>query len=339
MRGYLNLLDVFTYAAERLQPPHRTLMPEHRHIMYGGAAICALAVLYGLHRFKRETDEKLEKMKKELGKLRRSIKGRSTSQTYNLNNVTISGLDTCGKKKEAPKEKEEPNTNEATGKPAEKGGKKNDEDKGGMKKEAPKMKEEPNTDEATGKPAEKGGKKNDEDKGGMKKEAPKEKEKPNTDDAISKPAEKGNKKSDMNMDCKKSDKDADGKKDGYKDKEVPSGDIQTQPNAKIVFNSPYDIYHIKITNSSARRIGWAIKKDYRDRLNVEPPCGVLDPKEAVLVAISCNAFEFASEDTGNNSITIEWKNTPEGAAKEFFKEWFLRDGAVRSKNLLIEYNM
>ena len=39
---------------------------------------------------------------------------------------------------------------------------------------------------------------------------------------------------------------------------VPPGDIATQPNAKIVFNAPYDdkhTYHIKIINSSARRIG------------------------------------------------------------------------------------
>uniref|UniRef100_A0A914DGY2 MSP domain-containing protein n=1 Tax=Acrobeloides nanus TaxID=290746 RepID=A0A914DGY2_9BILA len=44
--------------------------------------------------------------------------------------------------------------------------------------------------------------------------------------------------------------------------------FKIQPNAKIVFNSPYDdnhTYHIiKITNAK--------------RLGVDPPCGVLDPK-------------------------------------------------------------
>jgi hypothetical protein len=33
---------------------------------------------------------------------------------------------------------------------------------------------------------------------------------------------------------------------------IPPGDIQTQPNAKIVFNSPYDdklTYHIKVSSS------------------------------------------------------------------------------------------
>ena len=70
------------------------------------------------------------------------------------------------------------------------------------------------------------------------------------------------------------------------------------------------------------------------------------------------------QDTNNDRITIEWTNTPDGAAKQFRREWFqvrprvtvdrrLRyslaflsfyrtllqgDGMVRRKNLPIEYN-
>ena len=36
--------------------------------------------------------------------------------------------------------------------------------------------------------------------------------------------------------------------------------------------------------------------------------------------------------------TIEWTNTPDGAAKQFRREWFQGDGMVRRKNLPIEYN-
>uniref|UniRef100_A0A8R1ECA8 Major sperm protein n=2 Tax=Caenorhabditis japonica TaxID=281687 RepID=A0A8R1ECA8_CAEJA len=50
---------------------------------------------------------------------------------------------------------------------------------------------------------------------------------------------------------------------------VPPGDIATHPNAKIVINS------------SARRIGYGIKTTNMKRLGVDPPRGVLDPKEAV----------------------------------------------------------
>uniref|UniRef100_A0A1I7UPH9 Major sperm protein n=1 Tax=Caenorhabditis tropicalis TaxID=1561998 RepID=A0A1I7UPH9_9PELO len=122
---------------------------------------------------------------------------------------------------------------------------------------------------------------------------------------------------------------------------VPPGDIQTQPNAKIVFNAPYDdkhTYHIKVINSSARRIGYGIKTTNMKRLGVDPPCGVLDPKEAVLLAVSCDAFAFGQEDTNNDRITVEWTNTPDGAAKQFRREWFQGDGMVRRKNLPIEYN-
>uniref|UniRef100_A0A8R1EKZ8 Major sperm protein n=1 Tax=Caenorhabditis japonica TaxID=281687 RepID=A0A8R1EKZ8_CAEJA len=53
---------------------------------------------------------------------------------------------------------------------------------------------------------------------------------------------------------------------------VPPGDIATHPNAKIVLN---------VINSSARRIGYGIKTTNMKRLGVDPPRGVLDPKEAV----------------------------------------------------------
>ena len=44
------------------------------------------------------------------------------------------------------------------------------------------------------------------------------------------------------------------------------------------------------------------------------------------------------QDTNNDRITIEWTNTPDGAAKTFRREWFQGDGMVRRKNLPIEYN-
>ena len=56
------------------------------------------------------------------------------------------------------------------------------------------------------------------------------------------------------------------------------------------------------------------------------------------MAVSCDSFDFAAEDTQNDRITIEWTNTPEGAAKQFRREWFQGDGMVRRKNLPIEYN-
>uniref|UniRef100_A0A8R1E812 Major sperm protein n=1 Tax=Caenorhabditis japonica TaxID=281687 RepID=A0A8R1E812_CAEJA len=44
---------------------------------------------------------------------------------------------------------------------------------------------------------------------------------------------------------------------------------------------------------------------------------------------------YGQEDTNNDRITIEWTNTPDGAAKQFRREWFQGDGMVRRKNLPI----
>uniref|UniRef100_A0A1I8EHC4 Major sperm protein n=1 Tax=Wuchereria bancrofti TaxID=6293 RepID=A0A1I8EHC4_WUCBA len=96
---------------------------------------------------------------------------------------------------------------------------------------------------------------------------------------------------------------------------VPPGDINTQPSSKIVFNAPYDdkhTYHIKVIHINTQ----AIKTTNMRRLGVDPPCGVLDPKENVLMAVSCDTFDAAREDINNDRITIEWTNTPDGAAKQ-----------------------
>ncbi|CAJ0961617.1 unnamed protein product, partial [Mesorhabditis belari] len=125
------------------------------------------------------------------------------------------------------------------------------------------------------------------------------------------------------------------------DQSIPPGDIITQPNSKLVFNAPFDnkhTYHIKMISVGSRRIGWAFKTNNIERLNVEPAFGVLDPKESVLVAVSCDAFACGQEDTNNDRITIVWANAPDGAAEQFQREWFQRDGIVRRKNLPIEYN-
>ncbi|CAJ0930122.1 unnamed protein product, partial [Mesorhabditis belari] len=122
---------------------------------------------------------------------------------------------------------------------------------------------------------------------------------------------------------------------------IPPGAIITQPNSKIIFNAPFDdrhTYHIKVINYSGRRIGYAWETTNLKRLVVDPSCGVLDPKEAVLVAVSCAPFDFGQEDTHDDRIIFEWINAPDGVAKQFDREWFLGDGMVRRKNLLIEYN-
>ena len=119
------------------------------------------------------------------------------------------------------------------------------------------------------------------------------------------------------------------------------GDIITEPDKKIVYNAPFsekNVYNIRITNNGAHRIGWAIKTTNMQRLNVNPPCGCLDAKEGEMLTISCEPIDYTQADTNNDRISFEWTNAPEGAAKQFRREWFQGDGMVRRKNLPIEYN-
>ncbi|CAL2032421.1 unnamed protein product [Caenorhabditis brenneri] len=121
---------------------------------------------------------------------------------------------------------------------------------------------------------------------------------------------------------------------------VPPGDIQTQPEDKITFTTPFDekkFQYVTLINSSARQLGYALKTTDMKRIGVDPPCGVLDPKKAVLLAVSCDAFAHGQEDKNNDRITVEWTNTPDGIAKQFSREWFHGDGMVRRKDLSIEY--
>uniref|UniRef100_A0AC35TGI6 MSP domain-containing protein n=1 Tax=Rhabditophanes sp. KR3021 TaxID=114890 RepID=A0AC35TGI6_9BILA len=57
-----------------------------------------------------------------------------------------------------------------------------------------------------------------------------------------------------------------------------------------------------------------------NRLAVDPPCGVLDPKEGTFMAVFCDTFIYGQEDINNDRITIGWSNTPNGAAKTFRRE-------------------
>ncbi|VDM48584.1 unnamed protein product [Toxocara canis] len=74
-------------------------------------------------------------------------------------------------------------------------------------------------------------------------------------------------------------------------------------------------YRVQITNACGRRIGRAIKTTNMRRLGVDPPCGMHDQKDSVLMVVSCDTFNAATEDLNNDRISIEWTNTPDDAAK------------------------
>uniref|UniRef100_A0A914CH97 Major sperm protein n=1 Tax=Acrobeloides nanus TaxID=290746 RepID=A0A914CH97_9BILA len=120
----------------------------------------------------------------------------------------------------------------------------------------------------------------------------------------------------------------------------PPSDIQMQPKEKIVFNSPFDVkqtYHIKITNSSAHRVGWRINTNMK-RIFMDPPNGVLDPKETVKILVTCRAFNYVGS-LPPGRISIEWTNMTVFAAKQFRQKWYECNYAMKGvKDLAIEFN-
>uniref|UniRef100_A0AC35FS38 Uncharacterized protein n=1 Tax=Panagrolaimus sp. PS1159 TaxID=55785 RepID=A0AC35FS38_9BILA len=65
------------------------------------------------------------------------------------------------------------------------------------------------------------------------------------------------------------------------------------------------------------------------RLSIDPACGVRDPKETVLLAVTCDTFKVGQEDIKNNRN--EWTNTFAEAAKQFYREWFQGNGSRKNK--------
>ena len=121
----------------------------------------------------------------------------------------------------------------------------------------------------------------------------------------------------------------------------PTGEIETQPSSKLVVNAPFDrmnTYYFKIINTGEHRIGVGIKTNNRNRFEVEPKFGVIDPNESILVSMKCSPFPQDSEEESVDKITIGWINAPVGAGREFKREWFRGDTVVQNRSLFIEYN-
>ncbi|VDP44389.1 unnamed protein product [Soboliphyme baturini] len=112
----------------------------------------------------------------------------------------------------------------------------------------------------------------------------------------------------------------------------------------LYFNAPFDDKKnlpIRITNSGTRRIVWALKCTNLQRLSVDPPAGVLDPRESVSFGqIVAEVLTYAI----GNSLQIgrqdysRMEDAPEDAPKKFNREYFQSDVIIRRKNLQISYN-
>jgi len=122
---------------------------------------------------------------------------------------------------------------------------------------------------------------------------------------------------------------------------IPPSDLKIQPTSKLVFNAPFEekiTYSFKVTNTGGRRVAVSTKASNTKRLELDPSGRVMEPGEAVVWKVSCKPFDFAP-GTGNDQVTIEWVNAPEGGGKQFnYESLFPKGATVRKQDINIEYN-
>ncbi|CAB3396671.1 unnamed protein product [Caenorhabditis bovis] len=102
-------------------------------------------------------------------------------------------------------------------------------------------------------------------------------------------------------------------------------DLQSQISAQEIQTLSSGPDHVKIVNSTGRRIAFNIrtsKKNVASR-----PTGVLDPMESVILSMN---FEGNEE---NDRIIVEYTYPPDGAEKVYKCQYFEGPALVRRKNL------
>ncbi|CAB55166.2 Major sperm protein [Caenorhabditis elegans] len=123
---------------------------------------------------------------------------------------------------------------------------------------------------------------------------------------------------------------------------VPPGAVITEPAKKIIFNAPFDsmhTYQVKVINLSNRTIAYNIRTLNMKRFSIYPPCGILKKTQNMFFNITFAPFNYTTENTKNDRITVKWINTPNNEDDEYFREWFHGDGMVNQHHIYIQYNI
>uniref|UniRef100_F1KYY4 Major sperm protein n=1 Tax=Ascaris suum TaxID=6253 RepID=F1KYY4_ASCSU len=121
-------------------------------------------------------------------------------------------------------------------------------------------------------------------------------------------------------------------------------DLSFEPSQCLVFNAPFNdrniTYYMRIQNTSMRTIAFAVKSNAIQRLSVDPPSGVLQPKDALNVAVTVKRFEYNEEEISKDRIKFEYVYCPPGT-KKFSHKLLQQSGTGdlrRHKNIFIRYN-
>ncbi|KAI6204014.1 Major sperm protein [Aphelenchoides besseyi] len=119
-------------------------------------------------------------------------------------------------------------------------------------------------------------------------------------------------------------------------------DFVTRPLDKIVFNAPFADnvlqYHIVVMNNTPRTMAFAMKSNAIPRVTANPPCGILKPREQMLVWVNVQPFNINEQDVSRDRLAFDYVFCPPDTKKFSFN---LLQGIEtrRRKNLRVEYNV
>ncbi|VDK85310.1 unnamed protein product, partial [Litomosoides sigmodontis] len=118
-------------------------------------------------------------------------------------------------------------------------------------------------------------------------------------------------------------------------------DLAFEPTKYLVFNAPYDFenltYFIRIRNTSAKYIAYAIKSNAISRVFATPPCGILPPKQKCDIAVTVKSMDkFNEQLVQNDRLAFDYVFCPPETKQ--FKFRLLQTEVRRRKNIYIKYN-
>ncbi|CAD5213676.1 unnamed protein product [Bursaphelenchus xylophilus] len=122
---------------------------------------------------------------------------------------------------------------------------------------------------------------------------------------------------------------------------VAANDFITEPTNSLVFNAPFEdgvlSYYLTIKNNTPRTMAFAMKSNAIPRLTANPPCGILKPRQRVLIWINMQPFKWGEIDVSRDRIAFDYVLCP-ADTKKFTHKLFQGDEPRRRKNIHVLYN-
>uniref|UniRef100_A0A1E1XIH0 Putative vamp vesicle-associated membrane protein-associated protein a n=1 Tax=Amblyomma aureolatum TaxID=187763 RepID=A0A1E1XIH0_9ACAR len=91
--------------------------------------------------------------------------------------------------------------------------------------------------------------------------------------------------------------------------------LQLEPDSELHFKGPFNdvvTSHLKLSNPTDKRICFKVKTTAPKRYCVRPNSGILDPKQAVQVAVMLQPFEYDPTEKNKHKFMVQTMIAPDG---------------------------